>query len=231
MYQYTKIAIFYAKMLGQIPKIIRQGVLNSFEQNKIGQLIVIIQSNTKNNQRPLGRWGGGNDHYIGPYIIIGTDLFGFNSHSLSFLALLHEGAHTYFDREYYHGLYKEEWNNAVANDNNRFISPYAKKHPRREDVAESFTVYIVLKYLNNRISKYQYNKLMETIPNRIKLFDSTISEDEMIPMSISNYPIINYEKKESQQNKLFIIIPSVVGSLVLISVIIFLVLKYRYRKF
>ena len=54
---------------------------------------------------------------------------------------------------------------------NKFISPYAKEFPYREDVAETILWWIAVRCKPDRIYKSDYKKILEGIPNRLKYFD------------------------------------------------------------
>ena len=62
-----------------------------------------------------------------------------------------------------------------------FISKYAKSHPQREDVAESFLAYLSARYVPSRISKSWKTQILDTIPNRVAYFDALLSADDMKP--------------------------------------------------
>ena len=51
------------------------------------------------------------------------------------------------------------------------ISKYAKKYPKREDVAESIVPWIAVRYRLDRISNVDAETILKTIPNRLKFFD------------------------------------------------------------
>jgi hypothetical protein len=67
---------------------------------------------------------------------------------------------------------------------NQFISTYAKDNPTREDIAESYLPYFAVRYRSDRISKSLVRKITQSIPNRIKYFDS---------LSLDMYPVVNKE--------------------------------------
>ena len=50
------------------------------------------------------------------------------------------------------------------------ISTYARDNPDREDIAESFLLYLALEYRSDRISQELKNTVLETIPNRMDYF-------------------------------------------------------------
>ena len=62
------------------------------------------------------------------------------------------------------------WEEAVKKDK-EYISSYAKKNPRSEDVAESILTWIAVRYRSDRISKKDKEIILNTIPNRLKYFD------------------------------------------------------------
>jgi len=61
----------------------------------------------------------------------------FHSGSILEETLIHEAAHTSMDSHLYG---TQEWNDAVEADG-KYISNYAKAHPLREDIAESYLVW------------------------------------------------------------------------------------------
>ena len=52
-----------------------------------------------------------------------------------------------------------------------FISDYARDHPRREDVAESFGPFFAVRHRRERISRSMTRTIEATMPNRIEYFD------------------------------------------------------------
>ena len=80
----------------------------------------------------------------------------------------HEAAHTSLDQ--YHARNKD-WVAAQKKDP-EFISGYAKSHPTREDIAETYLLYFALRYKPDRIDAKLKETLKKTIPNRIAYFDS-----------------------------------------------------------
>ncbi len=135
----------YATALGRIPTELRRDV----------RTITIHQG-----VRPFG--GGGNnvlihtgqgDRYIASGILEET--------------LIHEAAHTSLDRTH---ARSEGWLAAQEADG-RFISTYARSHPFREDIAESYLLHFALRYRRDRIPDSLANTIEETIPHRLKYFD------------------------------------------------------------
>ena len=92
----------------------------------------------------------------------------------------HEAAHTSMDAYYAN---TSKWRMAQKSDN-QFISTYAKDNPTREDIAESYLPYFAVRYRSDRISKSLVRKITQSIPNRIKYFDS---------LSLDMYPVVNKE--------------------------------------
>ncbi|MBK8044239.1 MAG: T9SS type A sorting domain-containing protein [Haliscomenobacter sp.] len=82
--------------------------------------------------------------------------------------LVHEAAHTSLD--FSHGA-SSGWITAQNKDVN-FISTYARDNPTREDIAESFLPWLMVKYKSSKISTADFNKITQTIPNRLAYFDS-----------------------------------------------------------
>jgi hypothetical protein len=81
---------------------------------------------------------------------------------------VHEAAHTSLDAAH---ASAPGWLAAQSADGT-FISTYARDHPAREDVAETFVTWLAVQYRTNRISQSIANTILETIPNRIAYFDS-----------------------------------------------------------
>ncbi len=94
--------------------------------------------------------------------------------------LCHEAAHTSLDS--YHSR-AENWKLAQTADN-QFISTYAKKNKIREDVAESFLVYLAVRHRRDRIDPPLAERIEQTIPNRIAYFDSLPLE--LTPLKSNN---------------------------------------------
>jgi hypothetical protein len=82
--------------------------------------------------------------------------------------LCHEAAHTSLDGEH---ARHDRWQEAQRLDAH-FISTYAKDNPYREDVAETFLLYLAVRYRADRISDELRTTVETTVPNRLKYFDS-----------------------------------------------------------
>jgi len=65
----------------------------------------------------------------------------------------------------------KKWVDAQKKDN-AFISTYAKDHHEREDVAESFALYLTYRFKRNRLSKSEQNNIRKTMSARMAFFDS-----------------------------------------------------------
>ena len=91
--------------------------------------------------------------------------------------LVHEASHTSLDDEH---ATAPGWLAAQAADP-EFISTYARDYPYREDIAESFLVYLAIRHRADRIAKSMADTIVRTLPNRIAYFDS-------LPLDF--YPIV-----------------------------------------
>ncbi len=134
----------------------------------IGQLPTVLRTNMEavwihKGDHPLG---GGNNS-----ILIHTD-HAERSIARGFLEeeLFHEGTHTSLDPVWMGIVDTDDWRAAQAADGN-FISNYARDHPEREDIAESFLPYMAVRYRTARVSRPYERKTLEAIPNRIAYFD------------------------------------------------------------
>ncbi len=85
--------------------------------------------------------------------------------------LLHEGVHTSLDE--IHEL-APGWLAAQAADPT-FISTYAQDRPMREDLAESFVPYLIVRYRAERATEAMVDLISVTIPNRIAYLDAELS--------------------------------------------------------
>ena len=81
--------------------------------------------------------------------------------------LIHEAAHTSLDPVH---AAADGWLAAQDADGG-FISDYARDHPGREDVAESFGPFFALRHRRERISRGMAETIEATMPNRIDYFD------------------------------------------------------------
>ena len=117
-------------------------------------------------------FGGGNDN-----ILIHTgqaDLY--VADGILEETLVHEAAHTSLDASH---ATAPGWLAAQAADPT-FISTYARDHPTREDVAESFLPYLAVRYRADRISASLRATIEAAIPNRIAYFDGLALEMDPI---------------------------------------------------
>ena len=81
---------------------------------------------------------------------------------------VHESAHTSLDAKH---AKHPDWLAAQKKDG-QFISTYTRDYPTREDIAETFLMYLALKYKPNRISNTLKQTLTRTIPQRIQYFEA-----------------------------------------------------------
>ena len=114
--------------------------------------------------RGLEAFGGGNNN-----LLIHTDWSEKHYEDQGILeeTFIHEAAHTSLDS--YHAN-APDWINAQSTDCNS-ISDYAKEHPQREDIAESYLPYFAIKYRRQRLPESLIEKIEKAIPNRIEYFD------------------------------------------------------------
>jgi len=141
-------AVKYAKIIGQLPTFLRTKNLKT---------LTIHKGNKK--------WGGGNND-----ILIHTDHYVGRLKEYIEEVAIHEAAHTSLDPQWNGSIKRSKWNKASKKDN-KFVSPYAKKFPNREDIAESINWWIAVRCKSDRISKLDYKKINEGIPNRLTYLD------------------------------------------------------------
>ncbi len=109
-------------------------------------------------------FGGGNENYL-----IHTEMATeYESSGILEETLMHEGSHTSLDGRY---ASTDEWRSAQQQDD-AYISNYARDNPQREDIAESFVPYLAVRFREDRIRPENAKTIRETIPNRLQYFDS-----------------------------------------------------------
>ena len=157
----------YAFLIGQLPTALRKDV----------EIMVI--------HKGIEPYGGGNNELLvhtgyteiyESYIPDGSDYIA----SVVEETLLHEATHTSLDAYHYpnggwtNSGYSEgeRWIEAVENDNECYISSYARDFPYREDLAELMPLYIAVRYFPERISSELRDKILSCNINRIRYLDS-----------------------------------------------------------
>jgi len=148
----------YAPVIGRLPRSLRAGVKT-----------VWIHKGTK-------PFGGGNNNLL----IHTGQADQYSASGILEETFVHEAAHTSLDAEH---ASARGWLAAQVADG-EFISTYARDHPNREDIAESFLPYLAFRYRSERISQSLANTISQTIPNRIAYFDS--QEFDMNPICSTN---------------------------------------------
>lgn len=81
--------------------------------------------------------------------------------------LVHEASHTSLDHDH---ARDPQWLEAQEADG-RFISTYAREHPFREDIAESYLLYVAMRYRANRIPDSLKKTIQQVMPNRMQYFE------------------------------------------------------------
>lgn len=139
-------ALQYATVIGRLPKALRKDVKTVWIHDGVYP------------------FGGGNENLL---IHVGQGEEYIKQGILE-ETFVHEASHVSLD-PYYNN--NPQWLNAQETDPN-FISTYALDNPSREDIAESFLLYLAFKYRRDRITDELANIISSTIPNRIQFFDS-----------------------------------------------------------
>lgn len=138
-------AVKYATVIGRLPTVLRKDVET-----------VSIHKGTE-------LFGGGNKNLL---IHTGQAILYENDGILE-ETFIHESSHTSLDAEH---SASSGWIAAQESDGN-FITEYAYENPVREDIAESFVLYMAIRYRSSRITDSIENTILETMPNRIFYFD------------------------------------------------------------
>lgn len=106
--------------------------------------------------------------------------------------LIHEASHTSLDAD--HAAHPG-WLAAQSLDTT-FISTYARDNPTREDVAESFLLWLAVRYREDKISVQTYNTVTQTIPARLNYFDSLTLD--LFPFESNSLSISTYDSHSLQ---------------------------------
>ena len=145
-----KQAFKYGKIYGQLPNFLRSNL------------------NTITIHKGKKSWGGGNND-----ILIHTETKDYSNKKNGDCVeeiMLHESAHVSLDWFWGGSLKKKPWMEAAKADG-MFISKYAKRNKKSEDVAETINWWIAVRCKSNSISKLDTKKILEGIPNRLKYLD------------------------------------------------------------
>jgi hypothetical protein len=109
-------------------------------------------------------YGGGNKSIL---IHTGQSLL-YEADGIIEETLVHEASHTSLDLAH---SAAPAWLAAQNLDIN-FISTYARDNPDREDIAETYLTWLMVRHRAADISAVDFNKITQAIPNRLAYFDS-----------------------------------------------------------
>lgn len=140
-----KVATEYAGVIGRLPTVLRKDV-ETVSIHKGG--------------KPFGGGGRG--------LLIHTGMGErYKKDGILEETLVHEASHTSLDHDHARA---PQWLKAQKADG-RFISTYAREHPFREDIAESYLLYVAMRYRANRIPDSLKNTIQQVMPNRMQYFE------------------------------------------------------------
>lgn len=133
--------------------------------HRVGQLPTILRKDVKALwiHKGVQPFGGGNDSIL---IHVGKAAEYLRDGILE-ETLVHEAVHTSMDKEH---AKTRAWINAQQADG-RYISPYARENPEREDLAETFLMYLAVRVFADRVPADLVQKITAGIPNRLAYFD------------------------------------------------------------
>jgi hypothetical protein len=132
----------------------------------VGQLPTALRRDVKTIwiHKGLNPFGGGNNN-----LLIHTGQAGeYLASGILEETLIHEAVHTSVDAAHARA---PAWVAAQQADP-VFISTYARDHPQREDLAESYLPYFAVRYRADRIQPNLGEIIQRSIPNRIAYFDA-----------------------------------------------------------
>lgn len=140
-------ARFFATEIGRLPSVLRDDMET-----------VWIHKGDK-------PFGGGNNNFlihVGHAQVLIRDWNGLHE------TLVHEGVHTSLDAKW---AKSPAWRAAQKKDG-IFISPYARDHPKREDMAETFLMWMASRYVPGRVGVDVLARAEEGNAARFAFFDS-----------------------------------------------------------
>jgi hypothetical protein len=141
--------------------------------HSIGQLPAVLRLRVRSVTILKGTEPFGGDPGRGDILIHVGQAIQYQNEGILEETLVHEACHVSLD--VFHAR-AGGWIEAQKADD-EFISVYARDHPVREDVAESFLPYYAVRYRPDRISAEMMQTIEETIPHRIAYFDEHIDLD------------------------------------------------------
>lgn len=141
--------------------------------HSIGQLPSVLRLRLRSVTILMGTEPFGGDSRRGDILIHVGQAMQYLNEGILEETLVHEACHVSLD--VFHARARE-WIDAQEADG-EFISIYARDHPFREDVAESFLPYYAYRHRPDRISAETLRTIVETIPHRIAYFDEHIDLD------------------------------------------------------
>ncbi|UCC23887.1 MAG: hypothetical protein JSU98_09100 [Gemmatimonadales bacterium] len=135
----------FAEAIGRLPTALRAGV----------ETVWI--------HRGVELFGGGNDN-----ILIHTGQADqYEADGILEETLVHEAVHSSLDSEH---ATAPGWR-AAQNADNWFISAYARDHPTREDLAESFVPYLAVRARAERVAPALRELILQVMPARVQYLD------------------------------------------------------------
>lgn len=140
-----KLAARYAEAIGRLPKCLRTDVDT-----------VTIHAGDK-------PFGGGNRNLL----IHTGQAKDYERDGILEETLVHEASHTSLDDKHAEA---PDWIVAQKADPG-FISTYARDNPTREDVAETFLLWLAVRHRPERIDAKLIEQVNQTVPHRLKYFD------------------------------------------------------------
>jgi hypothetical protein len=156
----------YARIIGQLPKCLRKDV------------------RTVSIHKGVQPFGGGNHNLL---IHAGqSDLY--VRDGILEETLVHEATHTSLDATHASSI---DWLRAQQNDA-MFISRYAQENPKREDLAETFLLYVGITLRPDRLSNELRQTISTTISNRLNYLES---------LGLDFYPMVGVLQKQTQTPK------------------------------
>ena len=163
-------ALKYAKLMGQMPSFLREGMIKTGDEYKDANLGVGSGLERGVKTMVIAK---GNYRWLAQFSQARFILYPRNKSYAPELTLMHESAHLSI-----HGKITTDvnWYPAVLADG-KYITKYARTN-RGEDVADTISFWVAVRCVEG-FSQKKKEKILKAIPNRIKFLDDFVKDNKL----------------------------------------------------
>ena len=163
-------ALKYAKLMGQMPSFLREGMIKTGDEYKDANLGVGSGLARGVKTMVIAK---GNYRWLAQSKQARFILYPQNKHYVSELILMHESAHLSIHSKITTDI---KWYPAVLADG-KYITKYARTK-RGEDVADTISFWVAVRCIEG-FSQKKKEKILKAIPNRIKFLDDFVKDNKL----------------------------------------------------